>query len=166
MGRNPSKKQMGVGLPAELRERLEVASAGASHSLAEEIRRRVERTFKEDAGDPVTRELIAGILNLAETIRLDLGAAWHTYPAIHEAFAAAIAQRLAGYMPASSPGAEAAIRDLLGAGLSQPQDSPETIGRTHERHDQRSHSYEQLQAIQRRKLAALTKHIRKPGGKS
>jgi hypothetical protein len=166
MGRGPSKKQMGVGLPAELRERLEAASAGAGHSLAEEIRQRLERTFKEDTLDPVTRELITGIINLAETIRLDLGAAWYAYPAIHEAFAAAIAQRLAGYVPPSTPGAEAAVRDLLGAGLSHPQDSPETIGRTHERHDQRSHSYEQLQAVHRRKLAPLAKHIRKPGGKS
>ena len=171
MRRGPAKKQMGVALDDELRAKLEAACAEAArakegHSVAEEIRRRLKQSFEAEELDPVTRELLDGIINLAETIRLDLGAAWHAYPAIQEAFAAAVAQRLAGYAPPSNPGAEAAIRDLLGAGLSHSDDPPETIGRTHERHDQRSHSYEHLQTAQRRRLARLANHIRKDGDKS
>ena len=56
---------MGVALPDDLREQLQRAADAAGHSVAAEIRQRVERTFSEDAIDPVMRELIAGILTTA-----------------------------------------------------------------------------------------------------
>src|SRR5262249_43125831 len=129
----PSKRQMGVSLPGDLRAQLEKASEAAGISLAEEIRQRVERTFKEDAAmaaDPITHELTTGIANLADTIRLDLATAWYAHSFSHDAFAAAVAQRLAEYRPLPEPWPTVA-RDLLGSGFSRPEDSPETVGRTH-----------------------------------
>jgi hypothetical protein len=64
------------------------------------------------------------------------------------------------------------VSDLFRA-FSGPNDSSETIGRTHERHDQRSHSYQHLQAAQaaqqaaqRSKIGRLAKRIAKKGDKS
>ena len=157
------KRQMGVSLDDALRAQLARAADVANRSIAEEIRVRLAHTFQEEAIDPVTRELIAGIISLAESIRVDLGAPWHSFRDPHAAFAAAVAQRIAGYGTAAH---SQAVRDLLGARLSGPDDPPETIGRTHERHDQRSHAYPHLKAVQHTKMAGLAKHIRKKEDKS
>jgi hypothetical protein len=165
--RGPVKKQMGVALDDALRSRLETSAAAKDHSLAEEIRQRLEHDFKEEAIDPVTRELVTGIIRLAETILLDLGAAWHASPKLHEAFAAAVTERLAGYAPPPRVEEASWALGLLGAPrlLSHPEDSPQTIGRTHERHDQRSHSYEHLQAAQRAKMSRLARRASKAIGR-
>jgi plasmid stability protein len=135
MGRGPSKRQMGVGLPEDLRARLEVASAAAGHSVAEEIRRRVERTFIEDALDPPLRALIDDIVELAELVRLDVAGAWHTDPGAHAAFRSAVLALIGERSPDGVP-TFGAVRDLFGAGISK-SDDPDTIGRALVRHHDR-----------------------------
>src|SRR3974390_3574766 len=87
----PKARQLGVKLTDDLREQLEVARTKAGHSVGEEIRQRLERTFREDAldplppgkrrdlvADPQTRELLAAIVRIAEWVRLDLRGNWHS----------------------------------------------------------------------------------------
>jgi hypothetical protein len=161
-------KQLKVSLPDDLRDQLEKASGKAGHSLGEEVRGRLERSFAEDAAlDPITRELVAGIINLATAVQADLGAQWHTFPAVHKVFTAAVAQRIGGYKPRTNPGLGAATLDLLGkVGAAQVEQAPDAVGGTIERADQRVHSYEQLQSALRSRMAQLAKHIRKDGDKS
>src|SRR5262249_7313032 len=131
MPRKPSDTvQTAVRLPRAMHERLKSSSLGVS----EEIRSRLERTVAEDA-DPATGELVAGILSLAELIRADLGAHWHESTNAHQAFTAAVAQRLAGYSPVEPPSSAGGKPTGASALLFDP---PEIVGRTHERHDQRS----------------------------
>jgi hypothetical protein len=149
--------QTAVRLPRDMHERLSRSEAGVS----EEIRRCVQRAFAVDEIDPVTRELLEGIINLAEIIRVDLGAEWHTSSGNHAAFAAAIAQRLHFYKPPIGVVSEKeqTTRNLLGAeeGLFTEDDAPEVIGRTHERYDQRRHKdrYEHLIAAERARMARI-----------
>jgi alkanesulfonate monooxygenase SsuD/methylene tetrahydromethanopterin reductase-like flavin-dependent oxidoreductase (luciferase family) len=161
MARRDVKRQMGVALSDDLREQLERAAEEAGHSIAEEIRVRIARTFQQEAIDPVTRELLEGIINLAEIIRADLGAEWHAYSGNHAAFVAAIAQRLRFYKPSKGTVSEKeqTTRNLLGAeeGLFTADDAPEVIGRTHERYDQRRHKdrYEHLIKAERARMARM-----------
>jgi hypothetical protein len=136
MGRGPSKRQMGVGLPADLRAQLEAASTAAGHSVAEEIRRRVERTFKEDGIDPVTRELRDDIVQLAELVRFDVAGDWHSDPVAHAAFRSAVLA-LIGERKPKGVQIFGAARELFGAGISQ-SDDPDTIGRALVRHHRRT----------------------------
>lgn len=107
--------------------------------ISEEIRDRLERTFVEDALDPVTRELRDGVVNIINALRQDYEAEWHTSPAAHEALAAALAQRIANYAP--TPGA------LVDAVAEMPEDPPDLIGRMRERDDRRAHTYRHLTAV-------------------
>jgi hypothetical protein len=150
---------MGVALDDALRAKLEASAAAKGHSLAAEIRQRLERDYKQEAIDPVTRELIAGILNLAELIRADANAPWHSGRWAHQAFAAAVAQRLTGYQPPDLAPEGSAFTDLFGA--------PETVGHAHERADQRTNPYQHLKAAQeqrqRKLVAAAARHLKKKG---
>jgi hypothetical protein len=144
-----ARVQTGLRLDGEVIDRLRHSERG----LSDEIRDRLERTFKEDAIDAVTRELRDGLTNIAANLALDFGAQWHASPRAHEAFAAAIAQRVAAYAPPPRDGVGAS--DLFG-----PADPPETIGRLRERDDQRTHGYEHLGSAQKSKTARLLRHIR------
>jgi hypothetical protein len=145
-------KKLQVGLPDDLRGQLDAAADKSGNSLGEEIRQRLERTIEQDAIDPVTRELLAGIVNLAAAVQTDIGATWHAHQEVHAVFAAAIAQRLAALKPVhkSPEGAFIAlVRDLMGeAAASQLQEAPDAVGSTIERSDRRTHSYEHLQHLQ------------------
>jgi hypothetical protein len=156
---NITMKQLKVSLPDDIRASLEAASVKSGHSLGEEIRRRLAQTFKEDPLDPQTRELLAAIVRLAGLVKLDQAEDWHSSDRPHEVFAAAVRARLIGYKPRKST-AEA-VRDLLGAGLTDRNDPPEAIGRTLERIDARQHSDEHLQAAMRHRMARLTHKVRK-----
>ena len=83
--------QTGLRLEAEILDRLR----SGGRSLSDEIRDRLERTFKEDALDPATRELRDGLLNMAAALRPDFEAEWHSSPYAHAAFAEAVMRRLA-----------------------------------------------------------------------
>ena len=144
--------QTGLRLEAEIFDRLRSGGRG----LSDEIRDRLERTFKEDAIDPVTRELCAGLLNIAVRLRSDFGSDWHASLWAHKAFVAAIVQRLAEYAPPERP-------SLTVDALFDP---PETIGRLRERDDRREHSYSGLEAAQKRRSAGKlsARHIRAKKG--
>jgi hypothetical protein len=137
--------QTGLRLEAEILDRLRSSDRG----LSDEIRERLERTFKEDTTDPATRELCQFLVNLTVQVHRDFNMDWHRWPKAHAAFTAAVAQRLAGYTP--PPTHDAAATDLLG-----PHDPPETIGRLRETDDRRAGSYPVLVASLKRWAAAKT----------
>jgi hypothetical protein len=125
----------GLRLEAEILERLR----GSGRGLSDEIRERLERTFKEDAIDPAMRELRDALPRIAEALHREYGAEWHEWPQAHAAFVAAALARLAGYAPpVRQP--ETAVEVLSNPLLAPPTDSPEVIGRTHERADRRIHA--------------------------
>jgi hypothetical protein len=145
-----SSVQIGVRLDPAVADRLR----GSERGLSDEIRERLERTFKYDEVDPVTRELVEGLINIATLLRIDFGAEWHAWPRAYEAFAAAVAQRLAGYVPPPGVMADAASEML------SSDDLPETVGRMRERDDRRARVYQHLAAAQKRKTAGFAKHVR------
>jgi hypothetical protein len=158
-------KQTGLRLEAEILDRLRSGDRG----LSDEIRDRLERTFKEDALDASTRELRDALVNIAAKLRVDYyGREWHQMPQAHDAFVAAIIERLREYAP---PPHESGPTGLVGAsalfGLGEP---PEIIGKIRERDDRREHSYPQLEAAQSRrsegKRAALAQALRAKRGKT
>lgn len=59
-------KQIGVLLSDDTRKRLETAAAAGGHSIAEEIRQRLERTFEEESLDPKMRKLMNAIKEMVE----------------------------------------------------------------------------------------------------
>jgi len=141
------EKQTAVRLPIEMYERLRQSSG--SGGVSEEIRRRLQRSFTEDALDPITRELASGVVNLAADVQRDLGAPWHEYGEFHSVFAAALAERLAAYKPArQASGVVELLREmgLSGPAASQLPQAPDVLGAMIERTDRRIHSYEHLQA--------------------
>jgi MoxR-like ATPase len=138
--RRETLRQTGLRLEAEILDRLR----SADHSLSDEIRDRLQRTFKEDAIDPVTQELRDGLLNLAATTRQDAGAEWHQSPYAFQQFTAALMQRLAEYRPAGEPDSQAV------AELFEP---PEIVGRLRERDDRRAHPYPHLETAQKGRTA-------------
>ncbi len=140
-----------VVLSPEVRDKLKQSERG----LSEEIRERIDRTFKYDEVDPVTRELVEGLINIAALLRIDFGAEWHAWPRAYEAFAAAVAQRLAGYTP--PPG----VMTSAASEMLSSDDLPETVGRMRERDDGRARVYQHLAAAQKRKTAGFTKHVRR-----
>src|SRR5438128_1680405 len=127
MGRGPSKRQMGVGLPDDLRAQLEAASAAGGHSVAEEIRRRLERTFEDEGIDPETRKLMAAIGSLTTLVRLQTGHAWHSHAAANRVLRHAITARLARLKPSGE--AVFAPDELPSARLvAAGSDDPEAMG--------------------------------------
>jgi hypothetical protein len=140
-----------------MHERLGKGEAGVS----EEVRSRIQRTFEEDALDPVTRELIAGVINIADLVKVDLGSSWHANSGVHTAFAAAVAQRIEGYKPQGGGDPNLAVSALLGAWDSDV--GAEAIGRTHERHDRRSRTYKHLQAAQDAQTKAAQSSMKRAG---
>jgi hypothetical protein len=137
MGRPPldkKQRQLPVALSEDLRAQLESLSAEAGHSIAEEIRRRIERTIKEDA-DPVTRELWDGLVNIAAKLREDYNAEWHASSKAREAFSAAMVQRLEAYAYLAEERQGADER------LFTPSGPPKKIGRVREVEDRQRHFY-------------------------
>jgi len=173
-------RQSELGVSEEIRRALErvqtqdaiaplvEAAAKNGRTVAAEIEQRIRRTLAEDALDPVTRELVAGIVNLAATMEAFLDAGrWHWHQQLHGIFAAATAQRLTAYKPPTE-GALALQRvaQTLGdAAASQLEQAPDALGGVIERADRRTHSYEYLQRFQRLQEArpppAPHSHLRK-----
>jgi hypothetical protein len=152
MGRPPLEKkqrQLTVALPPEVRSRLEAVATASGHSIAEEIRRRIDQTIAWEAVDPVTRELLRGIKNLSNQMRTDFGVDWHANPKTHEAFVSAVYERVMAYEPpAPKPGAAAFDLGLVEV---KPGDSTHLIGRMRERDDRRLGDYKYLQEVQHRR---------------
>jgi hypothetical protein len=143
--------QTGLRLEAEILDRLRSGGRG----LSDEIRDRLQRTFKEDAIDPVTRELRDGLVSIAARLHLDSGAEWYASPYAHRAFVAAIAQRVDAYAPPPEE-SSAAVSDLF--------EPPDTVGRLRERDDRRAQSYPHLEGAQKRhstrRMARAARHMK------
>jgi hypothetical protein len=127
---------VGVRVDPAIADRLRASDRG----LSDEIRERLERTFKYDEVDPVTRELVEGLINIAASLRVDFRGEWHSWPGAYEAFATAVAQRLSAYAP--GPGM------AIGPEAEIKEDETKMIGRTRERDDRRAHDYPHLKVAQ------------------
>ena len=124
MVRGESKKQMGVALPDSLRGKLAAASAAANVSIAEEIRRRLEISFENDARDDYTQGLVSAAIWIAGDITAQgAGAYWHATQKGRQAVAAGIRHFIEMLRPEPGSG-----EDLFGP------DDPETLGRASARH--------------------------------
>jgi hypothetical protein len=110
-----------------LRGKLAVASAAANVSIAEEIRRRLERSFENDARDDSTQALVSAAIWIAGDITAQAGAYWHATQKGRQAVAAGIRLYTETMLPSVQAGAG---EDLLGP------DDPETLGRASARHYQ------------------------------
>jgi hypothetical protein len=119
------KQQLKIALPAKLRAEIEAVAAQSGFSLAEEIRSRVERTFKQDSVDRPTRDLLAFVEKLSDFVRLDTGKEWHAHAAAQWALRFGITAYLQRNRPAGDrmfkPGELPSTR-LVGS------DDPEGIG--------------------------------------
>jgi hypothetical protein len=92
--------QLKITLPDDLRADLDAACAASGYSVAEEIRQRVERTFKQDAIDPPTWKLMQYVGKLADLVRLQTNHLdWHLHPGAHRIFRYGITARLARLKP-------------------------------------------------------------------
>jgi hypothetical protein len=90
-------EQMGVAFSPDVRTRLEAASAAGGHSLAEEIRRRVQRTFEQDdfaAAWPATDRLLNTTGTMTLLAGLTTGRRWNDDPATAYLLKLAIAAHL------------------------------------------------------------------------
>jgi hypothetical protein len=149
----------GIRLDPAIVERLNAPDRG----LSDQIRERLLRTFADDDLDAATRELCEFVVNIAAKLRADFGCEWHYAPRAHEAFAAAVADRIGIYKPPLTGGAS----DLVYWGPTN--DPPDVLGRLRERDDRRTHDYPSLRAAEertaKRRRTALPHHIRSKQGK-
>jgi hypothetical protein len=104
---------------------LAAASADAKVSIAEEIRRRLEISFENDARDDQTRGLVSAAIWIARDITAQgAGAYWHATEKGRQAVAAGIRLYIEKILPPLQVGG----KDLFGP------DDPETLGRASARH--------------------------------
>jgi hypothetical protein len=126
MARGPKQKQMGVSLPDDLRKMLEDACAGTDRSIAEEIRRRLLRTFQDDVISMALRIFMAKVGLLGVLVRTQTGQDWRTHPAanaiMRHAFNALLARTKEAGPEIFAPG-ELPIpsRRIVAAGSDDPQ---------------------------------------------
>jgi|SRR5271165_256567 len=95
----PVRRQLGVALDDELRERLAAAAEAKGHSIAEEVRQRVQQTFDAEAFDRPTRDLMRAIGGFAVLVRLQTNHTWHSHPAANRVMRYAITARHARLQP-------------------------------------------------------------------
>jgi hypothetical protein len=127
MVREPAKKQMGVALGDALRAELEASATARGHSLAAEIRRRLEETYDYDTADRQTRDLMDSVRDFATLVKLQTGHEWHSHPAANRVMRHAITARLARLKPSGEPVFK--HEELPVARLFAPgSDDPEAMG--------------------------------------
>ena len=123
MGRPPlesKQRQLAVALPPEVRAQLEAAATASGHSVAEEIRRRINLTLWLDTYDKPTRDLADAVMWIAREIELQTRSPWQRNRKSNEALSAALQEWLEHLRPQLSGGAS----DLFGP------DDPATLGRS------------------------------------
>jgi len=113
-----------VVLPKELLEQLRTNAEAAEHGLSTEIRERLYFAHSLQV-DPVTRDLIRLIKNLADGLAEDLGKKWSEHPYALAAFKAGVTEYLAQYHPKG----DASVRPDNRV-FGEPDDPPEAVGRT------------------------------------
>jgi hypothetical protein len=95
-------QRLKVALPDDLRAQLDAASKKSGESIAEQIRRRVEASFAQEAAGEPMRALIDGLALMPAEVELETGAAWHKHAGAHEALTQAILSRLEALKPKGS----------------------------------------------------------------
>jgi len=83
-------KQLKVSLPDDLRAQLDAASAKSGESVAEEIRRRAELSFLQEAVDKPLRDLLENVARLAAEAARETGVAWYSHAGAYEVLRLAI----------------------------------------------------------------------------
>jgi hypothetical protein len=144
MGRPPVEKklrQIGVALSDDQRALLEAEAKRAGHSIAEEVRKRIERTVREDDLPAATRELRYAIVTIAAALQKDFGAEWFSDWRCHHEFAAALAGRIYDYRPIDWSAESGAVADLFASDVP-----PGARGILREKDDKVLHNYPQLEA--------------------
>lgn len=129
--------QTGLRLEAEILDRLR----GGKLGLSDEIRDRLERTFQEDAIDPVTRELCAMVVDLGRQLWVDYERQWHQSHRAYRAFRAGLKDLLDQFEPVAAPDEPAP--------LGNPQ--PQTIGWLRAQDIRRSGLYPHMDAASKRR---------------
>jgi hypothetical protein len=124
------KIQTGLRLDSAVIDRLRQSE----HGLSDEIRDRLERTFKEDAIDQATRELRDFLVLIAARLRQDYRVEWHASSRAREAFSTAIAQRIEGYAYLANK------RPSADEELFAPRGSPKVVGSVRESDDRHLNS--------------------------
>jgi hypothetical protein len=120
------QKRLLIGLPDELRAKLDAATAKTGASLNSEIRARLEQTFRNEQFDPHTRLLMALVGYLAELAKLDTNGEWHAHAAANKVFRQGVASLLSHFGQPSGDPVFAA--DELPAARLVESDDPTTIG--------------------------------------
>ena len=131
MGKKRTKpkkiEQTGVVLTSDLRTQLAAAAQAADHSVSQEIRNRLQRTFDEDKFDAPTLKLAAAIRDLSTLVSIQTRHNWHSHPAAARVLRYAITARLARLKPEGDP--TFAAGELPTARLvAQGSDDPEQWG--------------------------------------
>jgi hypothetical protein len=151
------KQQVPIGLGPEMRTRLETAANAAGHSIAEEVRARIERSFVADDRSPALRTLLRDLVDVADLVRADTGGDWDKNAASHATFKAALLALLAHYEP-EGPATFGAVRDIFGAKVLGEDDDPASVGRAIARFHLRNRP---PKVMTQSNVAKLAKHIRK-----
>lgn len=115
-----------VRIPEDLHQQL---AARARQGLSTEIKRRLEESLALDAVHPTTRDLLAAVLEMANTIKQDIGIDWFYRPYLRAAFAQAIVRWLEDRVPDEMN--ETALKDaapLTSISWIRPGDTAETAG--------------------------------------
>jgi hypothetical protein len=128
MVRGPKQKQMGVSLSDDLRKMLEDACAGTGRSIAEEIRERLWRTFREDVIGKSLKNFMTEAAMLAFMTRWQTRQDFRTHPAanavLRHALNAWIARTKKSGPETFAPAELPNFRRFVAAG----SDDPQTIG--------------------------------------
>jgi hypothetical protein len=123
-----TKKQLNVALSDSARAQLEAASKEAGHSVAEEVRRRLERSFFGDAPmDGKTRDLATAVGRFARLLEHDRGAAWHADRITHAALGELIVMWLQDHPPTRKLSSQA-LRAVKKGSLLPPRAAASDLG--------------------------------------
>jgi hypothetical protein len=133
-----TRVKTGLWLEAEILDRLR----GGKLGLSDEIRDRLHRALKEDALDPVVREVRDIVVELTRLIDLDYGRPWHQSRHGHHAFMTALAAVLSEYEPELPTGAPSPMEADL---------QPESVGRLRAQDVLRGRTYPHLEAAAKRR---------------
>ena len=87
-------RQLKVGLPDDVRAKIETAAKKAGRTVSDEARRRIEESIKLDELDKPTRDFLAGVALFVPEIKRETSAVWHTHAGAWTAFRHAILSRL------------------------------------------------------------------------
>jgi hypothetical protein len=122
------QKQLPVALTPHLRRELEAAAKRSGHSLGEEVRQRLFKSFAAERVDPLTRQIADDVIGFALDTKQETGRDWHAHPAANRVFRYAITARLARLKPA---GEVSFTEDELPSNrILTSSTDPETIGTT------------------------------------